>query len=82
MKSIEFKRYKVDSEQATQYIFRLFNVTCWVSTHHKEYGFFRFFGRGLNWVNKKRGLSFSEKIGKSKYWIFGKWKIRYLPCRK
>jgi len=81
MKAIEFNICKIDSQQGTQYVLRLFGVTCWASNHHPEYGWFRVFGRGFNWKHEKRGLLFSERNGYSKYWKVGKWIVRYLPCR-
>jgi hypothetical protein len=81
MKPIYFNKCEIDSQQGTQYVLRLFGLTCWISNHHPEYGWFRFFGRGLNWKHKKRGLSFSEQNGHSKYWKFGKWIVRYLSYR-
>lgn len=74
MKAIDFNKFKIDEEN--QYVLRFFGVVCWVSTHHSEYGWFRFFGRGLNWEHGKRGLLFSERNGYSKYCKFGKWIVR------
>ena len=81
MKSIYFNKCKVDNQQGTQYVLRLLGVTCLASNNHPEYGWFRIFGRGLNWRNEKRGLLFSEQNGHSKYWKVGKWVVRYLPCK-
>jgi hypothetical protein len=81
MKVIYYRKYKVDNEKGAQYIFRLFEFTCWVSTCHLEYGWFRIFGIGLHWKHKKRGLLFSERYGYSRYLQIGKWIIRYLPHR-
>lgn len=43
-----------------------------VALNDDHSGWFRVFGKGLSW---KKGLSFSERIGKRKYIKFGKWVI-------
>jgi hypothetical protein len=82
MKAIEFNKCKIDSQNGTQYVLRLFGVTCFVYSRHPKYGWFRFFGIGLNWEHEKRGLLFSERNGYSKYFKIGKWIVRYLPYNK
>lgn len=49
--------------------------------HKSEYGFwFRIFGYGLSFVDyNKYGLTFSQRLNKTKYLKIGKWIITYLP---
>jgi len=41
-------------------------------------GWFRIFGYGLVWKHKSKGLMFSERIGKTKYWSIGNYNVRIL----
>jgi len=41
-------------------------------------GWFRIFGYGLVWKHKSKGLMFSERIGKKKYWSIGNYNVRIL----
>lgn len=66
----------------TQYKLRLFGVTCWVSNHFANAGWFRLFGRGLEWKHESLGLRFSERNGNKKYLKVGNWVIGYLPFSK
>lgn len=78
MKLLYFNKCKIDNQQGTQYVLRLFDVTCWVSNHYPEYGWFRLFGRGFNWKHEKEGY-YLKQNDSSKYWKIGKWIVRYLP---
>jgi hypothetical protein len=69
------------SDDSTQYVLRLFGVTCWASIHSKKCSWFRIFGRGLMWKHIDNGLRFSERNGYKKYLRIGKWIVEYLPCR-
>jgi hypothetical protein len=42
------------------------------------FGWFRIFGFGLHWKHKSKGLMFSERIGKTKYWSIGNYNVRIL----
>lgn len=70
MKAINFNSCKIDQQKGTQYRLLILDVTFWISNHHPEYGWFRIFGIGLNWIDEKRGIKFKFKIGK--------WRFRYL----
>ena len=74
-------QFRLKIHDGTQYKLRLFGVTCWVSNHLANAGWFRLFGRGLKWKHESLGLLFSERNGYTKYLKIGKWVIGYLPCR-
>jgi len=75
------KVIRLNNNQTTQYIFRLLGFALWVSTHHKDYGWFRLFGFGVSWKHKKIGLSFCERFGYKKYLKIGNWVFTYIPIK-
>lgn len=76
---IKYNKCVIDHNQGSQFILEFFNQRWFIGQHHPEYGWFRIFGVGLKWKHKKRGLLFSERIGKRKYVKIGRWIVRYLP---
>ena len=75
-----FNKIKL-TDDSTQYILRIFGVTCWVSLHSDKINWFRIFGCGLIWKHESNNLRFSERYGYKKYLKIGKWVIEWLPCR-
>ena len=69
------------TDESTQYVLRIFGVTCWASIHSPKTSWFRLFGCGLMWKHESKGLRFSERNGYTKYLKLGKWIIKWLPCR-
>ena len=74
-------QFRLKIEEGTQYKFRLFGFTIWVSNHFSDIGWFRLFGRGLKWKKETLGLTFSERNGYKKYLKINGWIISYLPKR-
>ena len=74
------KKHIADTKRpSTQFLLRLFGVTCWASLHFKTGGWFRLFGYGLTWKDETEGLMFSERMGYTKNWKLGRWIVK--PCR-
>ncbi len=68
------------SDDSTQYVLRLFGVSCWASLHSPKTGWFRIFGRGFMCKHKDEALRFSQRYGYNKYYNVGNWNIEYLSC--
>ena len=46
-----------------------------IALNDNRSGWFRIFGKGLSW---KKGLCFSERMGKTRYVKVGQWVIKFL----
>ena len=64
-KTTYFEKLKLTD--GTQYVLRLFGVTCWASCLDDKGGWFRVFGVGIGWVNKDEPMLFSERNGNTKF---------------
>lgn len=66
--------------ETKQYNFKLFKYSVLCITYGEGMGWFRLFGVGLSWKDfSKYGYTFSQRLGKTKYFKLGKWIISYLP---
>jgi len=71
---------EITKTKSNQYVFRLFGFNLFVLFIRNGIGYFRIFGKGLLWKNKKiHRLYFSERNGYSKALNIGNWRISYLP---
>ena len=64
-KTTYFEKLKLTD--GTQYVLRLFGVTCWASWVDNKGGWFRIFGIGVCWVNKDEPILFSDRVRKTKF---------------
>ena len=62
-----------------QYYIPIFGSDLFCLSLYEKSGWFRLFGKGLQWKPKDAELIFSERNGKSKSIVVGNWRIKYLP---
>lgn len=74
-----FKR--TDLGDSKQFVLCLFGVTCWASLNSKDIFWFRLFGVGFMFKNKKLPPRFSQRYRYVKTLEIGKYRIEYLPYR-
>lgn len=72
-----FNKMKL-THDSTQYVLRVFGITCWASIYSKKCSWFRLFGKGLMWKPIDNGMTFSERNQKKKYLQIGKLVFEYL----
>lgn len=62
-----------------QYYIPMFGGDLFCLSLYDNAGWFRLFGKGLQWKPKDAELLFSERSGKAKSIVIGNWRIKYLP---